>query len=137
MIYLKNKITDLTNYRTNFSEDEKNNLQECFSQIQKYIKDKYINPDFIISKVELQLHESPFTHSYLVLDNAKEEVYLSHRNYSGEEENYFCSKECNFPIWKYTMCLLVIEKWQEIKEILHDGFDEIVTVKELCANFTV
>ena len=96
-----------------------------------------MNPNYTLSKIELRLHETSFIHSYLVLDNEKNEVYLSHRDYSGEENNFFCTKEYGIPIWKYTMCLVVIEKWEEIKEILHNELEKITTVDELCENFEI
>lgn len=136
MLTLKNQISELGGYKTQFTEEEKERLSKCFALIQGYILNNYkskTSRDY----VELQLHRNSYTHSYLVINLKDSKVYLSHRDYGSGKENYFCNNESRFVGWKYTMCLIVVERWQEIKEILDNYFNNVKSVSELCETFTI
>ena len=135
MLTLKNQIIELGGYKANFTEKEKEQLSKCFVQIQEYILSNYklkTSRDY----VELQLHCNPYTHSYLVINLRKEEVYLSHRDYGNNVDNYFCEQE-SFLTGGYKMCLIVVERWQEIKETLDNYFNSVKSISELCETFTI
>lgn len=134
MLTLSNKISELSTYKSNFSNEEKIELTRCFGEIQQYIISNYLSKD-TRNHIELQLHRNSFTHSYLVINCARQEVYLSHRDHGSSINNYFCTDEGSFVGWKYTMALIVIDKWNEIKEMLKDYLCNTKSVSDLCIEF--
>ncbi len=136
MLVLNSKIYELEDFSKKFTNEEKEVLLQCFNKIQEYIKVTYMK-EKVRSIVELQLHYNAYTHSYLVIDFDKNEVYISHRDHGCANDKYFCNDECSYEGWKYTMCLIVVEKWQEIKQILDDYFSEIKNIFDLGNNFEV
>mgnify|MGYP000910966681 CR=1 FL=1 len=135
MLRLTKRIFELHPYGKKFDSKEKVQLTECFEKIQDYILDTYSKTSRRI--VELQLHDNAYTHSYLVIDFENNEVYLSHRDHGNSRDDYFCSNESSHIGWKYALCVIVIENWQDIKETLDKYFETAKNVSDLCGSFKI
>lgn len=135
MLRLTKRIIELHPYGKKFDSKEKVQLIECFEKIQDYILETYNKTSRRI--IELQLHDNAYTHSYLVIDFENNEVYLSHRDHGNSRDNYFCSNETKHIGWKYALCVIVIENWQDIKETLDKYFETAKNVSDLCGSFRI
>ena len=132
MLQLSKKISDLNDYQTNFTREEKEQLTKCFNQIQEYIKNEYLDKT---SSLKVQIHYNPYTQSQLVID-FNEGVYLVHANHSGSGDRFYFNGNERNEIWKYTLALLVVQNWKEIKQLLDKQINHN-SVKNLCDNFIV
>lgn len=136
MLELRDKINGLTDYKSLFTLDEKEALTQCFTKIQEHIISQYETKNSRDS-VELRLHYNAYTHSFLVIDLRNKAIYLSHRDHGSSKDNYFCNDESTREGWKYTLCLIVVERWEEIKGILDNYFSNVKSVPELCSTFNL
>lgn len=136
MLTFKNQIHNLSEYKSEFTEKEKEQLSQCFTKIQEYIRASYMNTTSR-GIVLFHLHDNDSSHSCLVIDFITGEIYLSHRGHSVIGNSYFCRNESVDKYWKYILCLIVVENWPEIKETLNNYFKNMADVSELCSNFRV
>lgn len=130
-------VSNLRDYAQQFSTKEECELDNCFAQIQDYIRESFMKNGSHRRTFEFQIHRNMYTHSYLVLDFETQEVYLSHRDHGVSRQNYFCEQESQSKAWKYTMCLLVVKHWAEIRDTLEQTFKDDQSVSALCQSFSL
>lgn len=130
---------DLDNYTKEYSIEEKRVLEDCFKQIQSYLKETIIskNPTHRLLEYELG-YLSEVYETYLVIDCNENQVYLKKQYYHNLFDYYFIGdkRESGSDGDKYTVCGAVIGHWPKIKEDLKRIFRESKSLMEICESFS-
>ena len=131
---------DLDTYTKKYSIEEKRVLEDCFKQIQSYLKETIISKNPTRRLLEYKLgYISQVYKTYLVIDCNENQVYLTQQYCHNPFAYHFIGdeRESRAESDKYTICGAVIGHWPKIKEDLKQIFGESKSLMEICESFSV